>query len=289
MGILPYGKTLHIYFGVNPSTEQRKPWQRATIPTIAAINCLFGEVDAKHFTDGIQGVRSHVNRLDPQPSVTVFSGGGLHCYWLLHAPFVLNDENRDATKRLLYRWVDRVGTDPASKDLCRVLRVPGTRNVKAAYGPDFPVVAFERCDMGALFDPGELAALVPEQERRPREDRPVNAAPSDSWDDRVSQVRLASAGTLHNTLRRVSCNAGWYVAHGVLSEGEATTALTAAAESAGAIDMSNVSKTIASGIEKGRGFYRDRRPLYRSDETWESVDAPVVDWVSPGSVQLASW
>lgn len=283
---LPTCPTLHVYFGVNPSSVQRKRWERAIIPTVAAINCLFGEIDAKDFSDGMDGVRAHVAQLDPQPSVTIFSGGGLHCYWLLHAPYVLNDTNREPTKALLYRWVDRVKSDPASKDLCRVLRVPGTRNIKASYGPNFPLVSFETCDMGALFDMGELAALAPAKPRAERLAPAVSSSPSATWADKVAEVRTAPAGQLHMTLRRVSCNAGWYVAHGAITEGEATRALTDAAEAAGAIDMSNVIKTIESGIEKGRGFYAQGRRL---NETWATPDVSVGEWAPPRDVRITSW
>ena len=37
----------NIFFGVHPSTERREKWQRSTIEGIAAINCVFAEVDGK--------------------------------------------------------------------------------------------------------------------------------------------------------------------------------------------------------------------------------------------------
>lgn len=35
------------FYGVHPTTEARQKWQRSTIETIAAINCVFAEVDGK--------------------------------------------------------------------------------------------------------------------------------------------------------------------------------------------------------------------------------------------------
>jgi hypothetical protein len=70
-----------------------------------------------------------------------------NCYWLFPEPFILeSDEDRRAAMERQAAWVEYVGADPASKDLARVLRVPGTRNIK--YQPA-PLVTIKRDDYGA--------------------------------------------------------------------------------------------------------------------------------------------
>ncbi len=51
----------------------------------------------------------------------------------------VDDNNRERIKGIQASWVDLVGSDPAAKDLARVLRLPGTVNVKDLYAPDFPI------------------------------------------------------------------------------------------------------------------------------------------------------
>ncbi len=99
---LPHDKH-NIYFGVHPllivppknaQGEVQPPAQvRSQIEHIAAINCLFGEFDAKDFDDTKAKALAHIKDLAPAPSIIIDSGGGYHCYWLLAKPFVLQNED----------------------------------------------------------------------------------------------------------------------------------------------------------------------------------------------------
>lgn len=152
-GPVPAGKR-NVYMGVHPVSEvpevnaQGKPVRpeqtRGQVALIAAINCFFAEFDLKDFGGDRTRLHTHLAGVIPKPSVVVESGGGYHLYWLFAAPFVLDSEDaRQEAIRLQAAWVDRVGADPASKDLARVLRVPGTRNYK--YDPA-PLVTIKRED-----------------------------------------------------------------------------------------------------------------------------------------------
>ena len=87
----------------------------------------------------------------PYPSVILDTGGGYHCYWLLENTVTIDAGNREHVKALQAAWVDLVGGDPASKDLARVLRLPGTQNRKTHYAPNFPTVTFVEADDRRLF------------------------------------------------------------------------------------------------------------------------------------------
>lgn len=60
----------------------------------------------------------------PTPSMIVGSGNGYHVYWILNK--VVGHE----IKPLLQAMVKRLGADDRATDIARVLRVPGTNNVK---------------------------------------------------------------------------------------------------------------------------------------------------------------
>lgn len=103
-----------------------------------------------------------IEGLSVRPSVTVASGGGYQCYWLLDEPLVFADENeRQRAADIQARWVGLVGGDPGAKDLARVLRLPGGINFKKAYAPHYPTVEFVWCEFDRLYTFAELTAQLP--------------------------------------------------------------------------------------------------------------------------------
>ena len=63
------------------------------------------------------------------PSLIIESGGGLHCYWTLAAPFVLPADEAAAERRLK-RLARHFGSDLSVAETARILRIPGTFNHK---------------------------------------------------------------------------------------------------------------------------------------------------------------
>jgi hypothetical protein len=150
----PIGKTppTHgqndVYFGVHPTSEipptnaQGEPTApdkvRAQKLYIAAVNCLFAELDAHTHEDGKRALLADIAELKPQPSVIIDSGGGYHCYWLLDETFVIRTaDDRARIETAQAAWVAYTGGDDGAKDIARVLRLPGTQNTK--YAPPRPV------------------------------------------------------------------------------------------------------------------------------------------------------
>lgn len=158
----------NLYFGVHPVSqipptnahgEIRPPrFVRSQLWSIAAINCLFAEYDCKDWGTH-EAIFDHITHLEtPQPSVIVDSGGGIHAYWLLCDPYLLDTEDRREAARIISRlWVDRVKGDKGASDLCRVLRVPGSQNYK--YDPPRPV-RFLDCDLTRTYTLSVLAGCI---------------------------------------------------------------------------------------------------------------------------------
>jgi hypothetical protein len=155
----------HIYWSVHPTTTSGTQYQRAKKGErdIAAINSLFSEFDLEHFGNDPAALRAHVENLSPAPSVYWDSGkGGIQALWPLDEPFILDTPEKHALADWVQKaWVDRTHGDDGAKDLNRVLRLPGTKNYKAKYGPDFPAARFLKADFEQLNSFEELAALVP--------------------------------------------------------------------------------------------------------------------------------
>lgn len=166
------------YISVHPSSAippanahgeiKAPPFVRAQKRYICAINCLYGEFDAKTYGSK-EAIAEHIASASfPQPSVVVDSGGGLHGYWLLRKTWALDtDDARQAAELVQRAWVQQViGADPAVHDLVRILRVPGTLNFK--YDPPRPV-AFVTYDLDRTYPLAALTAhLPPMHEAAPR-------------------------------------------------------------------------------------------------------------------------
>lgn len=102
-----------------------------------------------------------VAALKVKPSVLVDSGGGYQAYWLLAESFIIDGKDkRDSIKWLQAAWVEFVGADMGAKDLRRILRVPGLRNIKKAYGPNFPVVSYVAADLDLTYSIADFVGLV---------------------------------------------------------------------------------------------------------------------------------
>ncbi|MEQ8677112.1 MAG: hypothetical protein RLP44_29710 [Aggregatilineales bacterium] len=68
---------------------------------------------------------------DPPPSVIVSSGGGWHGYWLLDEPFLLDEENKQKTSRVMQGLFVALGGDEGYvKSVASVMRLPDSINTK---------------------------------------------------------------------------------------------------------------------------------------------------------------
>lgn len=103
---------------------------------------------------------------NPQPTILVCSGNGWHAYWLFDEPIlIVSEEDRAQTQQLVVDFQEMLrqqlrprnfGLD-ATHDLSRVLRVPGTFNLKDRQNPKR--VYIEHAG-GRRYQPSYLRELV---------------------------------------------------------------------------------------------------------------------------------
>lgn len=182
--------------GVDPDIKPNK--QRSSVAIVAAVNCFFSEFDGKDYVqpdeyapylpadfaemphddkaDATEKARKaafvvnpveykarawqHIQQMPLAPSIIVDSGGGYQPYHLLAEPILVDDDNRQHIADVQAAWVQMVGSDPSSKDLARVLRVPGTHNRKPLYGPNFPLVTIVQVDFKRLYTLADFEDLT---------------------------------------------------------------------------------------------------------------------------------
>lgn len=254
----------NVYFGVNPSKVEKRINQRVELSDIASIRTFFAEFDAKDYGT-IDDIRDHianiVNRGLPEPSMIINSGAGIHAYWFLKEPLPVEASTLKATKCKLYAWIEYVGGDIHSKDLCRVLRVPGTYNYK--YGEPIKV-EIEELNLDLQYDAADLLTCIGydyTQEDCAEPERVTYDVPIID-DERLRKFCLAGLagecgivedtkeGSRNTTLFKSACSVGQLVATGGLSEDEAEGELLQAARACGLTDGEAL-PTIRSGLKHG--------------------------------------
>ncbi len=189
----PKEPTAHLYFSVNPSTEKRSSVQRAVMASVASIGALFAEYDVKDWQSK-EAILNFVATLPRKPSVLIDSGGGYHAYWLLDEPFVIqSDEDRQRAKDISRRWVRFCEGDDV-KDLTRVLRLPGSRNIKPKYAPDYPLVEYVYCNLDVRYSLADLVSILPED----RDEERASVAPRSDMRQRAALNGQGSIIDLYN-------------------------------------------------------------------------------------------
>ena len=122
-----YKPQFNLYFGVCPRAIDRGKEE-----DVEVIPVLWADVDTEESFKAL-------GTFEYPPSLMVNSGHGIHAYWLLKEPETVNER----TKGILKGLAKHLGADTCF-DLSRVLRVPGTKNLKPNVPPtDVKVISFK--------------------------------------------------------------------------------------------------------------------------------------------------
>jgi len=117
----------HVFFGVNPRPLDRKKKQE----DIKNIVCLWVDLDGKDFKGGKEEALNKIKDSSPAPNIIVDSGNGYHCYWILKDPIIdIDDKGRLEFKQILSGIISKLNADSHAVNLDRVMRLPGTFNIK---------------------------------------------------------------------------------------------------------------------------------------------------------------
>jgi hypothetical protein len=201
MAAVEAGDRSDVYFGVSLQDRDAAiaaggQGTRGTSATAGGIAALWADVDvfgpnhkAENLPPTIDDALGLLDRLGLPPSVIVRTGGGLQAYWFLVEPWIFDDDaDRQRAAALAASWVGTLQAHAAvhgwkvdsTKDLARVMRVPGTCNRKGGgavpvtmevfghrYNPDdfephlaFRVPPIARQAAGSKSAPGEPANEV---------------------------------------------------------------------------------------------------------------------------------
>lgn len=169
------GPGLDVYIGV---TGRRA--RGGTANDVVAVPALWAELDGSTSGKGHGCASKHAawSRLAScpvPPSIIVDSGGGYHAYWLLETPLTDKDDLRQVPlwnarlRELLRNDTGYAGDDVG--DLARILRLPGTVNLKRK--DEVRPVVLAHCDADSAYSLDYLDSVLP-------------ALPVRAWSDEAS-------------------------------------------------------------------------------------------------------
>jgi len=121
--------THNVFFGVCP----RYQIGRGSRTDVSCLPALWADLDERSFEWGLAGAMDAIESCPVLPSVIVLSGHGYHVYYFLDAPLDLDGDPTFA-EALLRALQEELGSDRVS-DVARLLRVPGTLNLKDVDDP----------------------------------------------------------------------------------------------------------------------------------------------------------
>jgi len=151
----------NIYFGVCPRSERK-----GDKSAVRLVHMLWADLDAKDCLGGKPEALDRLRQYHPRPTIIVDSGNGYHAYWRLKKLITIGGPESVAfVERHLKVLAQTLGADAKSAELARILRVPGTLNLKNF--PEAVRVTIVECEPDRQWELSDfdLAAPAPESLR----------------------------------------------------------------------------------------------------------------------------
>lgn len=140
----------NVYFGVGVRKYELGEFKRGKNEDVSSLPGIWVEIDligGTHAADNLPSVEDAnclLNTFILEPSIIIHSGGGIHCYWLFQEPMEIKSiSDKHFAEKMLARIQNvfiRLGRVKGfhidnTSDLARVLRLPGTLNLKSRINP----------------------------------------------------------------------------------------------------------------------------------------------------------
>ena len=128
---------IDVYFGVNPRMGNGGKKENVHYLSSFHAEIDYGATGHKKVSacETYEECLETIQSFNPEPTMIVHSGGGFHSYWVLSNPVKVGDVDVHILEGINRTLSERLGGDPGTHDISRVLRVPGTSNFKVRENP----------------------------------------------------------------------------------------------------------------------------------------------------------
>lgn len=123
--------TGHIFYGVNP---RKINTGNGTNKEISQLATFWVDIDSKDYQNSMETAKEQLDNMPLKPTLLISSGHGYHAYWVLEDPIDVTENNFEELTKVSAAIHKLVGADN-THDLRRLLRVPGTPNIKDPTNP----------------------------------------------------------------------------------------------------------------------------------------------------------
>lgn len=146
-------------------------------PSAEDVDCMYAvwldldtqlSKDSKALPEDKESLIEWLKTMQPHPTITVDSGNGLHAWWVLEKPLLIDDdESRNRAASLADRWqraiIGRAYKEKKWKfdstmDLARILRLPGCHNYKG--GGKLPVTICREMPSGKPCTVDQIETVI---------------------------------------------------------------------------------------------------------------------------------
>jgi len=142
---------MDVYVGVNPRIGERGKKENIHWLTAFHAEVDYGKDGHKKIPefDTYDGALEAIESFEIKPTYITHSGGGFHCYWVLNDPVKVSEAGLEKLENVNRNLIVALGGDMGTQNINRILRVPGTFNLKL---PDTPREVTVIVDGGPKYD-----------------------------------------------------------------------------------------------------------------------------------------
>lgn len=153
-GLESLSKDCNVYFGVCPRSRKE-----GTKDAVKFVWCLWIDLDAKSFEGGKDQSLARLREFPLPPSIIVDSGNGYHAYWRLkEAEEITGPADIVRVEAYLKALASALNGDLQAAELARILRIPGTQNLKNPAAP--LIVVLVECEPDRQYNLSDLDAYL---------------------------------------------------------------------------------------------------------------------------------
>src|SRR6056297_1460103 len=125
-----YENEYNIFIGILPRDNKN-----GKDSSITKVTTLWADIDAKDFGGEKSEALKQLENFELKPTMLIDSGNGYHAYWILNKPFIIESKSDRKYIKKISKLIHKTVNADSTHNLSRILRVPGTRNIKDKNNP----------------------------------------------------------------------------------------------------------------------------------------------------------
>ena len=128
---------MDVYFGINPRVGGAGKKENVHWLIAFHTEVDYGQEGHKKKSeyDTREEAFEAITRFELRPTIVNHSGGGFHCYWILIEPVKVSEFGHNSLENVNRNLLKMLHADTGTHEISRILRVPGTFNLKLPENP----------------------------------------------------------------------------------------------------------------------------------------------------------